>query len=61
VRDELPASAVSEALPAYAAAAAASAVQQSIDISCPPGAQQQTAAAAGECRDRRTDGRPTVA
>jgi len=41
---QLPTSAVNVALPAFAAAASLllSAVQQSIDISYPPGAQQQT-------------------
>jgi len=67
VCDQLPTSAVNVALPAIAAAAPA--VQQSVDISYPPGQRQQTRrtllqrSTDGTDRqtDRRADGHRTVA
>jgi len=65
VRVQLPTSADNVTLPAFAAVRRAaaqlllSAVQQSIGISCPPGAQQQTRTSrvrlASDGTDRRTD------
>jgi len=59
---QLPTSSDNVPLPAFAAAPA---VQQSIDFSCPPGAQQQTRSSGvrrtNDGTDRQTDGRPTVA